>query len=246
MSALASTSFEVVVANDAAEHAALGAELLGRAIDDAVRKRGVARIALSGGNTPGPVYRRLAQMALPFDRVEWFWVDERAVPVDSPRSNYRQAREDLGLDKLASAARVFPMEANDADIESAARRYEKLLRQTFGVASAVAFDALTLGIGDDGHTASLFPGLRVTDIDDRLVAAIPAQPAKNLEPRLTLTAPVLREARLVVVFARGVTKRAPIASAWLDGSTDEVPARVVQQARGRVVWVLDREAQPSG
>jgi 6-phosphogluconolactonase len=239
------TPFDVHEAADAMEHAALGAELLGRAIYEAIAVRGVARVALSGGTTPGPVYRRLAEMALPFERVEWFWVDERAAPKDSTRSNYRSAREDLGVDRFA-AARVHRMEADDPDLEAAARRYESLLRRTFGIASAVAFDAVTLGVGDDGHTASLFPGTGAAAIDDRLVAAIPAQPARGLEARLSLTAPVIQEARLVVVLARGATKRAPIAAAWLDGPADEVPARIVQKARGKVAWILDREARPSG
>lgn len=245
MSAITTSPFEMHEAADALEHAALAAELLARAIYEAVQTRGVARVALSGGTTPGPAYRRLAEMALPFDRVEWFWVDERAVPVDSPRSNYRAALEELGLAQ-ASPTRVFRMEADDFDLEGAARRYESLLRRTFGVASAVAFDVLTLGIGDDGHTASLFPGTGAVSIDDRLVAAIAAQPEKGLEARLSLTAPVIQEARLVLVLARGASKQAPIARALLDGPEDEVPARLVRKARGKVVWILDRAARPAG
>jgi len=243
MSAIAVSSFDVHEAEDALEHAALAAELLARGIHEAVQARGVARVALSGGTTPGPAYRRLAGMALPFDRVEWFWVDERAVPVDSPRSNYRAATEQLELGKVPPT-RVHRMEAEDFDLEAAARRYESLLRRTFGVASAVAFDVLTLGIGDDGHTASLFPGTGAVSIDDRLVAAIGAQPDKGLEARLSLTAPVIQEARLVLVLARGASKQGPIARAFLDGPEDEVPARLVRKARGKVAWIVDRAARP--
>ena len=247
MSEISTARFEVTVAENEAEHAALGAEIVARAIDEAVRTRGSARVALSGGSTPGPVYRRLAQMALPLDRIDWFWVDERAGDPASPRSNYRAAHADLGLDREGvPEGRVHRMEAEDADLAAAAARYEILLRRTFGVASAAAFDVLTLGVGDDGHTASLFPGMGSTAIDDRLVAAIPAQPSKGLEARLTLTAPVLCEARVVLFLARGAQKQRPIASAWTDGPEDEVPARVLLHARGQVHWLLDRGAYPTG
>jgi 6-phosphogluconolactonase len=240
------TERETLVAGDEYEHTALAAELVARAIDRAVRERGVARVALSGGTTPGATYRRLAAMALPFERIEWYWVDERAGAPDSARSNFHAARVDLGLDRPgAKSAGVFRMEAEDPDLGAAASRYERVLRRAFGVAGAVAFDAMTLGIGDDGHTASLFPGMGATAIDDRLVAAIEAQPARGLEARITLTAPVIREARLVVMIVRGEKKRGPIAAAWSDGPEEEIPARVLGGAKGKVVWVLDQAASPS-
>jgi 6-phosphogluconolactonase len=231
---------EVLVAKGRAEHAAFAAELLGRAIASAASERGAARVALSGGSTPAEAYQRLAELALPWGRVAWFWVDERGVPPDHARSNYAAAARDL---KLADGAhgRAHRMEG-ERDLPAAAAAYEALLRRTFGVAAAVAFDAITLGVGDDGHTASLFPGIGATAIDDRLVAAIPEQPEKKLEARITLTAPVILVARLVVVLARGESKRAVVAAARAPGSEDEVPARILQRAKGRVVWVLDEEA----
>lgn len=228
---------ETLIAVDEAEQVALAADRLGRAIDEAVRTRGVARVALSGGTTPLGAYLALGRLALPWDAVEWFWVDERAGAPDGPRSNYAAAVRALGP---TASARSHRMEADDPDLEAAATRYARALRRTFGVASAVAFDAITLGVGDDGHTASLFPRTGDVRIDDRLVAAIPARGA--LEPRVTLTAPVLREARLVLVLARGASKREPVARARAPGPPDEVPARLVLGARGRVVWLLDRAA----
>ncbi|MEP7122962.1 MAG: 6-phosphogluconolactonase [Byssovorax sp.] len=234
-------SMESIVAAGREEHAAMAAELLARAIQGAVDERGVARVALSGGTTPSDTYRALAALALPWAQVEWYQVDERAGDPASPRSNYAAAARDLGLDDGAHG-KLFRMESEATDLDAAARAYEALLRRTFGVASAVAFDAVTLGIGDDGHTASLFPGLAVVGIDDRLVAAIPEQPAKKLEARLTLTAPVILEARLAVVIVRGASKSGPVAAARRPGSEEEIPARILHRARGRVVWILDKEA----
>jgi 6-phosphogluconolactonase len=244
-------SMESIVAATREEHATLAAELLARAIQSAVDDRGVARVALSGGTTPSDTYRALAALALPWAQVEWYQVDERAGDPASPRSNYAAAVRDLGLDlgpdlgpDLGGSAhgKLFRMESEAVELDAAARAYEALLRRTFGVASAVAFDAVTLGIGDDGHTASLFPGLSVVSIDDRLVAAVPEQPAKKLEARLTLTAPVILEARLVVMIVRGENKRAPVAAARRPGSEEEIPARLLHRAKGRVVWVLDSAA----
>lgn len=231
---------ETLIAKDRAEHAAFGAELLARAIEEAVKARGVARVALSGGGTPAETYQRLASLALPFDRVEWYWVDERAVASDSARSNYGAAFKELSLGD-GKHGRAFRMEG-ERDPAEAAAAYEALLRKTFGVASAVSFDAMTMGVGDDGHTASLFPGIGAVGIADRLVAAIPAQPEKKLEPRITLTAPVLHEAKLTVVLVRGASKKPVVDAARSPGSEEEVPSRLLQRSKGRVVWLLDREA----
>ncbi len=231
---------EVLVAKDREEHAALGAEIVARAIAEAVQERGVAKVALSGGTTPDEAYQKLSRLALPFDRVEWFWVDERGVPPDHPRSNYGAAARDLSLAD-GKHGRAHRMEG-DRDLVEAAARYEALLRRSFGVASAVSFDAMVMGIGDDGHTASLFPGIGAVAIDDRLVAAIPEQPAKKLEARVTLTAPVILEARLVLVLVRGHGKHEVIRAARAPGSEDEIPSRIFQRSKGEVIWLLDADA----
>lgn len=244
------SSAETVVADDRREHARLAAELLARAIQSAVEERGVARIAVSGGSTPADAYRHLGGLSLPWAQTEWFWVDERAVSADSERSNYGRALADLRLlENGVPSESIHRMEADDADREAAALRYERTVRASFGVAARVAFDAVTLGIGEDGHTASLFPGVEVplkgeprhpVDIDDRLVASVAAP--GGLEARLTLTAPVLLEARLLLVLCRGEGKRAIVQAARAPGDVHELPARIFSRARGKVVWVLDGEA----
>jgi 6-phosphogluconolactonase len=232
---------ETLVARDPIEHAAFAAEMLARAIAEAVDKHGVARVAISGGETPVQTHRNLASLALPFDKVEWYWVDERAVPPESTRSNYGAAARDLALEG-GKHGRAFRMEAERPDLEAAARDYQLTLRRAFGVAGAASFDAVVLGIGDDGHTASMFPAMGTTAIEDRLVAAVPAQPEKKLEARLTLTAPVILEARMVLMLARGANKRRPIALAKSAGPEEEIPARILQRAKGSVVWLLDEAA----
>jgi 6-phosphogluconolactonase len=242
MSTEKTSESEILVAPDRAEHAVLAADLLAGAIVEAIAHRGVARVALSGGTTPSDTYQRLASMTLPFDRVEWYWVDERGVPPDHPRSNYGAAAHDLSLAD-GMHGRAFRMEG-ERDLTVAAVAYEALLRTRFGVASGVAFDAMTLGVGDDGHTASLFPGIGAVRIDDRLVAHIPEQPEKKLEARITLTAPVIQEARVTLVLARGEAKKKVVEAARTPGSEDSVPARILQRAKGKVYWVLDEAAAP--
>ncbi len=231
---------EVKVAATHDEHVRLGAELLAHAITAAVAERGVARVALSGGSTPDESYRHLAGMPLPFDKVEWYWVDERGVPPDHPRSNYGAANKDLALSE-GKHGRAFRMEG-ERSLGAAAADYDALLRRAFGVAAAVSFDAMVMGVGDDGHTASLFPGIGAVHIDDRLVAHIQEQPEKKLEARITLTAPVILEAKLIVVLVRGANKKPVVEAARAAGSEDEVPSRIFQRAKGKVVWLLDREA----
>lgn len=236
---------ETLVAADDAELSALSAELIGRAVVEAVRERGVARVALSGGSTPGATYRKVATFELPWPSIEWWWVDERAVPPGHDRSNYRAAAEDLGLSRPpVSQGRVFRMRGEAPDLAGAAREYEASLRASFGVASAASFDVMVMGVGDDGHTASLFPGMNTVSVTDRLVLDVPAQPARGLEPRLTLTAPVIQEARLILVLAKGAKKRDVLLRARSEGPEDEVPSRLMRRAKGRVVWIVDEAAAP--
>lgn len=233
---------ETWIAESEEEWIAFAAELLGRAISDAARERGVARVALSGGSTPGPVYRKLRDFVFPWSKIAWFQVDERAVPPEHARSNFRAMRADIG--DAMNEGRVFRMEAEAADLRGAADRYEKALRDEFGVASSAAFDVLVAGIGDDGHTASLFPRMGSVAVTDRLVLAVPAQPDKGLEPRLTLSAPAMCEARQVLVLAKGANKLEVVEQARSPGSEDEIPSRLFQRAKGHVVWVLDKAAAP--
>lgn len=187
-------------------------------------------LALSGGSTPGPVYERLAREDLAWSRLKIFFADERAVPPTHEASNYGLIRRTL-LELLPEEPRrVFRMEAERAGLEEAAARYDRSLPD--------ALDLLVLGIGDDGHTASLFPGsphLEVATTRRVAVAESPLPPT----PRLTITPVVIRAARQIYVLARGQAKAGPVARALL-GSFD-ISACPAQLARGGT-WVLDEEA----
>jgi 6-phosphogluconolactonase len=206
---------------------------------------GDASIALSGGNTPRDTYARLAHdRAVPWPRVRVFWVDERAVPPTDDRSNYRWAKATL-LDGVAiPPAQVHRMPADRPDLDAAARDYQGAL--TAGIAGRAAggvpvLDVVVLGVGDDGHTASLFPGEATVDVRDRFVAAVHAAPGR--EARMTLTAPVLENARHVFVLAVGAGKRDALRRVWQkDGDLHATPARVLRNCRGSLTWLVDAAA----
>lgn len=207
----------------------------------AARRR--ATLVLSGGSTPAPIFRALAGEArLDWQAVHFFWGDERTVPPDHADSNFRMARETL-LDPLGIApddARVhrFPTEAAPRD---AAAMVEQNIRRFFETppGEVPSFDVVLLGMGDDGHTASLFPGTEALKEPTHLTAAN-SVPTLNTT-RLTLTYPVLNAARAVLVLVRG-EKKAALVAEILDGGGGQYPISHVQPADGELLWVLDAEA----
>lgn len=213
----------------------------------AVAQRDRFVMALSGGHTPRGLYTLLAgdaafRAAIPWDRTHVFWGDERHVPPDHPDSNYRMAREAL-LDRVPlPGANVHRVRAEDGDAGRAAARYERELRGFFGLEGAQRpqFDFVLLGLGPDGHTASLFPGTSALEETTRLVVATHV-PALGTD-RITLTLPVLNHAACVTFLVVGADK-APVVHAVLEGKPRDVllPAQRVRPA-GRLLWLLDSAA----
>jgi 6-phosphogluconolactonase len=205
--------------------------------------------ALAGGSTPAGLYRLLARR--PFrDQVSWpdallYLGDERCVPPDDPRSNTRMVRETLleGIPPAAAALRVPPTALPPPE---AAAAYADVLRRDFGLRGAARprFDLILLGVGDDGHAASLFPGMLAPDERRRLVVATDVpEYVRPFVPRITFTLPVLNAAEHVIFLVSGASK-APAVAAALAGPdpADPLPARLVRPTQGRLTWLLDAAA----
>ncbi len=220
---------QLLIASDDDELTVLAAEWIAHAAREAVAERGSASIALSGGSTPQPIHARLAACDLPWPALTFFFGDERCVPADDPDSNFGLAAASL-FDQLDEPRpRIVRMEGEDPDREGAARRYAERL--------PAVLDLLILGIGDDGHTASLFPGSAALDERERRVVAVRG-PKPPIE-RLTITPPVIRAARKVLMLDAGADKAAATRRALADGADPrEVPASL---ARGGT-WIMDRAA----
>jgi 6-phosphogluconolactonase len=241
----------VLVAPDGDALAATAAHLVRALVSEAAlaSRDGVARVALSGGSTPRAMCRVLRHLDVPWPATEWFFVDERAVPADSPRSNFGAAREDLFGGLSTPPRGLHPMVASPDALDAAATEYEAALGRSFGMVPPggaptplPSFDLLLLGVGDDGHTASLFPGDAFIDVEDRWVVGVPAAPGR--EARLTLTRPVITAARRVIVLAQGAAKKGPIERARSGGPLREVPSRLTQEIRGELLWLVDSAANP--
>lgn len=222
-----------IVVVEAPRLAEAAAEWFAAAVAEDVRRRGHCAVALAGGETPRPLYERLAREPLAA-RIDWraldvYFGDERAVPPRDPASNYGMAAAILLARVPLPAARIHRMEAERSDRDAAARDYERLLPERL--------DILLLGMGPDGHTASLFPGAAALDQRERLV--VPVTGPKAPAERLTITPPVIAAARRVAVLAAGAQKAATVARA-LQGP--ERPRDLPVQLALRGVWFLDRAA----
>jgi 6-phosphogluconolactonase len=221
---------ELIVVARPAELARPAAEWLEHEVSRAIAQQGRCALALSGGRTPEPAYRELAlATSIDWSRVEIFFADERAVPPDHADSNYRMVDQALLSRVPIPESQVYRMEAERSDRDAAAGEYEKLLPRTL--------DILLLGIGPDGHTASLFPGSPALDERQRLV--LPAVGAKPPAERMTITPPVIEAARKVILLASGADKAAVVARA-LEGPlvSKSVPAQLAR----RGTWLLDQAA----
>lgn len=224
---------EIIRVEDADELASRAATFMREIIDRAIAARGVSLVALSGGSTPGETYRRLAASGLDAERCHWFFVDERCVPPDDERSNFRAAKRDL-FDALPRA-HVTRMRG-EAGAIAGAREYGRVIEE-----QVPRFDLVVAGIGDDGHTASLFPGTGAVS-EHAFVVAV--EPGGDLEPRISLGRATLLGARRVLVLVSGASKREALARALEPGDEDEVPARLYLAAEpGVATFIVDRAAR---
>ncbi|MCS6828182.1 MAG: 6-phosphogluconolactonase [Caldilinea sp.] len=237
---------QVEVAPSAEDLAHVACELIAAAATASIGRRQFFRVALAGGSTPRAVYRLLAQDSyMDFRRWQIFWSDERCVPPTSPESNYRMVKEEL-LDRLAEPpALVFRM-AGEGDPDAAALAYERAVRELVppnsaaGTGDTPRFDLILLGMGVDGHTASLFPGTPALHERVRLVVA---NPAPTGQMRLTFTYPLINAARRVLILVSGAEKAATLRAVFT-GPHDPVryPVQGVRLVRGNLTWLVDKAA----
>jgi 6-phosphogluconolactonase len=225
---------------------------------EAISSRGLFTLALAGGSTPRAAYSRLAthdsRLSLDWQRTHVFWGDERCVPPDDPRSNYRMAKEAL-LDRVPIPPPQIHRIRGEDDPGKAAAEYEEVLRSLLGChpfdrlragserseGMTNGLDLVLLGLGEDGHTASLFPGQAAVHETERWVMAVPAPDGKLW--RVTLTPAVLNAARNVTFVVSGANKAARLEQV-LQGpfAPETLPAQAIRPAQGQLTWMLDQAA----
>jgi 6-phosphogluconolactonase len=223
------------------------AEYFVNRIHEATAERGNARIAVSGGSTPKRTFELLAEPPfrdkIPWEKLELYWVDERVVPPTHPDSNFRMTRLAL-LDKVPlKASQIFRIHG-ELEPEQAAAKYESDIRSSFRLEGAElpAFDALALGMGPDGHTASLFPHTEALHELLRIAVANHVLTQKAAW-RVTLTSPVINQARDVFFVIAGPDKASPLKSVLLGPyQPEEFPTQMIQPKTGRVTLLLDSAA----
>jgi 6-phosphogluconolactonase len=226
------------------------------ALAKAAAERIVARVSansdrvaacLAGGSSPKQLYQLLATEAyrnrIPWDRMHWFVGDERFVPATDPLSNIAMMR-DAFLDRCAPGANIHPIPTDSADPKEAAHRYERELKSFYGAneldLTRPLFDVVLLGVGPDGHTASLFPGYPAVEETKRWVIEVPKAHVEPFVPRVTLTLPVLGSCREMLFEASGAGKRAILTRVF---AGEDLPANRARST-GETIWLVDAAAVP--
>jgi 6-phosphogluconolactonase len=239
-----------IVANAEALYRTAAEEFV-RQVREAVPRKGLFTVALSGGSTPKGLYSLLASEAtlrgrLPWDKIHIFWGDERHVPPDHRDSNYRMASEAMLSKVSIPPANVHRIKCEDLDASKVADEYEQTLRNFFHLAAGQfpRFELVLLGMGPDGHTASLFPGTDAVREAQRLVLANWVEQFNTY--RITLTAPVLNNAACLIFLVSGKEK-AEALRAVLEGEAqpDSLPSQLIHPTNGRLLWLVDQSAARS-
>ncbi|MGD2057905.1 MAG: 6-phosphogluconolactonase [Anaerolineales bacterium] len=235
---------QIHIAEDRSSWVQMSAQFIVEAAQRALQDSGRFTIALSGGSTPRPVYQALPELweqhGLEWQTVHLLWSDERCVPLDHPQSNYRMARQAL-IDLVdIPHANVHPMRCGD-DPTASASDYEGVLRELYPRQDWPTLDLLLLGMGPDGHTASLFPGTRALSEHSRWVVANEVPQLDKM--RLTLTFPAINAARKIAFLIAGNEKADMVHQILGDGNGETpVPAQGVHPEEGELHWLLDPEA----
>ena len=221
-------------------------------VSSSVNDRGRFSVALSGGSTPKAAFQRLAMepfaSTIPWQSIYFFWGDERCVPPDNSQSNYRMAMEALLSRVDVSSQNIFRIEGELSDPTESARRYSEIVDRLLDrnsdngeESTGPRFDLILLGLGEDGHTASLFPGTAALDSSDEIVVAnyVP----KLDSTRITFTLATINNARNVTFLVSGDSKASILKRVLQGGSQNELlPSQLVHPRNGNLIWFVDREA----
>ncbi|MBC6473728.1 MAG: 6-phosphogluconolactonase [Hormoscilla sp. GM102CHS1] len=209
-------------------------------MQSAFQSRGTCTIALAGGSTPKTLYEALAAQDLPWEKIHVFWGDERYVPPSHPDSNAGMARS-VWLDRVdMPAANIHPMPTDGDSPAGDAAKHDAQLQEFFGVpvGEFPAFDVILLGMGDDGHTASLFPHTEALNVRDRLVTV----GNKDGTPRITFAVPLINQAHCVLFMVAGANKKLALTQIFAPAADERAyPARMIQP-QGELWWLLDGAA----
>jgi 6-phosphogluconolactonase len=239
----------VIVSDDKNQLAMDAAARVTQLARDAVSERGRFRVALSGGSTPRALYQLLADPTntyrpqMPWMTTDFFWTDERHVPPQDADSNFRMVNEAMLASVNAPAENIHRVHAEEEQAEIAAEQYETTLREVFGSDSVQVpvFDLILLGIGTEGHTASLFPGSPLLHEKKKWVGA--AWVEKLSTDRISMTLPLLNNGRSVIFLVSGPEKANILRVVLTGDKTPEIyPAQAIEPTHGELLWLVDRDA----
>ena len=235
---------KIIIKENAAMLSQKATTIFNQTAKESIDRHGRFVVAISGGSTPRRMYRMLAEepysSAIQWDKTYIFWVDERCVPENGSDSNYGAAKKDFLNRVSVPEAQVYPM-PGELPPKQGAQKYQKALIDFFHLEDGrfPTFDLIFLGMGTDGHTASLFPGHRTVDEKKRMVVAVKGgNPDVN---RLTMTLPVLNRARQIVFLISGKEKAVTLKTVFEDDQT-RLPVQKIHALDGELTWLLDREA----
>jgi 6-phosphogluconolactonase len=244
MKTIQKSNNEILIVSGAAELAREAARRFAAQAEACAKHAGRFTVALSGGSTPKAMFQILAEKpyaeTIPWGSIYVFWGDERCVPPDHADSNYRMANETLLSKVQIPRENVFRIPAEDEDHDRAAASYSETMRKFFGEEQP-RFDLVFLGIGPDGHTASLFPHTTALHVNDRIAAANYVKKFQSW--RITLTADTINRARNIIFLVAGEDK-APALKEVIEGprNTELYPSQLIEPSQGALLWMVDEAA----
>jgi 6-phosphogluconolactonase len=244
MRTIQKSNYEILIFPSAAELAQEAARRFAEQAEACAKHAGRCAVALSGGSTPKAMFQILAEKpyadTIPWRSIYFFWGDERCVPPDHADSNYRMADETLLSKVPIPRENIFRIPAENEDHERAAANYSETLRKFFGE-ERPSFDLVFLGMGPDGHTASLFPGTTALSVNDRIAAANYVEKFQSW--RITLTAATINMARNIIFLVAGADK-APALKEVIEGlrNPELYPSQLIEPSHGARLWMVDEAA----